>query len=81
MRSLVLPLALMMPLAAVAAPPADDAPRLSQIAATVEAELGDDLHYIESIEWDNDGYWEVEYRTRDGREVEVDIDPMTGRPR
>lgn len=81
MRSLALPLALMMPLAAVAAPPADTAPRLSQIAATVEAELGDELHYIESIEWDDDGYWEVEYRTRDGREVEVDIDPMTGRPR
>jgi uncharacterized membrane protein YkoI len=81
MRFLILPLALALPTALMAEPPADNAPKLSQIAATIEAELGADLHYIESIEWDDDGYWEVEYRTRDGREIEIDVDPMTGRAR
>lgn len=57
-------------------PPPPNALPLSQIVALVERT--DSLHWIEEVEWDDDGYWEVEYVTTDGREVEVKIDPVTG---
>ena len=41
----------------------------------------DDVHYFDEVEWDDDGYWEVEYYRRDGSEVEVEIDPVSGEPR
>jgi hypothetical protein len=37
--------------------------------------------YFKEVEWDDDGYWEVEFYRTDGSEVEVDIDPWTGEPR
>ena len=83
MRATVLPIALALasPGAAMAAPPPDNAMKISEIATAVEAEAGENLHYIESIEWDDDGYWDVEYKRRDGSEVEVKIDPLTGSSR
>lgn len=61
-------------------PPADAQP-LSQILATLEEDLGDTLAFIDEVDWDDDGYYEVEYYTTDGREVKVRLDPVTGQPR
>ena len=69
---------LLLPAAALAQPPADAMP-LSQIIASIEGQA--DFGYIKEVDWDDDGYWEVEYYTRDGRKVDVRLDPMTGEPR
>lgn len=63
------------PLAAQSAPPAGALP-LSQIIAQVEATPG--LAFIDDVDWDDDGYWEVEYRTTEGGRVEIRVDPLTG---
>ncbi len=59
------------------APPANSM-ALSQIIAKVEKQA--DFAHIKDIEWD-DGYYEVEYRTKDGGSREVKLDPRTGEPR
>jgi hypothetical protein len=51
---------------------------LSQIIANLEAEA--DFDRIDEIDWD-DGRWKVEYYLTDGREIEVEIDPVTGEVR
>lgn len=50
---------------------------LSQIIAQIESRP--DYAYIKDIEWE-DGRYEVVYRTRDGRDRDLKIDPRTGRP-
>ncbi|MFN3525549.1 MAG: PepSY domain-containing protein [Paracoccus sp. (in: a-proteobacteria)] len=81
---LMLPLAamLMAPTALMAQdrPPADAMP-LSQILSTLEQDVGADLAFIDEVDWDDDGYYDVEYYTADGREVKVRLDPTTGQPR
>ena len=57
------------------APPVDAIP-MSQIAAAIESVDG--FGYFEEIEWDDDGYWEVEYRDTEGRRVKTKIDPISG---
>ena len=57
------------------APPVDAIP-MSQIAAAIESVDG--FGYFEEIEWDDDGYWEVEYRDVEGRRVKTKIDPISG---
>jgi hypothetical protein len=77
-RSLVPATAMMFVFAvspAAAAPP-DDALPLSQILERFEAET--EFAYFDEVEWDNDGYWEIEYYRTDGAKVEVDVDPRTG---
>lgn len=64
--------------AAHAQPPADALP-LSQIIAELEAQ--GDVAYFDEIEWDSDGYWEIEYYRADGAKVEIDVDPVTGNTR
>lgn len=68
---------LALPVLGDTAPPAD-AMKLSEILAKFESDTGADLAYIDEVDWDDDGYYEVEYRTTDGREVEVRLEPMTG---
>jgi hypothetical protein len=79
---LTLPLAaaLMMPLPLMAQdrPPADGTP-LSQMLAVLEQEA--DFGHFEDIDWDDDGYYEVEYYTADGEERDVRLDPVTGAAR
>ena len=50
---------------------------LSQIIAQIESRP--DFAFIRDIDWD-DGRYEVEYRTRDGRDRVLKVDPRTGRP-
>lgn len=65
--------------AAFAAPPPPDAMPLSEIVRMIE-QRGDVAHFDE-IEWDDDGYWEVEYIARDGGKRKLRLDPVTGQPR
>lgn len=85
MRMLALPAALAAALIAAPvladAPPPANAKKLSDIIASVEAEAGAKLAYIDSVDWDDDGYYEVEYHTADGKKVKVKLDPITGAAR
>lgn len=56
-------------------PPADALP-LSIIVSGLEAQYN--IQFIDEIEWDDDGYWEVEFFTNDGAKVELKIDPVSG---
>lgn len=80
MRILAAALLALVPAAATAEPPPEGAMQLSDVLAALEDREGDDLAYIEDVDWDDDGYWEVEYRGPDGSETEVKLDPMTGEP-
>lgn len=51
---------------------------LSRIVAQIEQRS--DVAYIKEIEFD-DGVYEIEYRTRDGKEREIKIDPRSGEER
>lgn len=62
-------------------PPPANAMKLSEIVATLEQRMGDQLAYIDQADWDDDGYWEVEYKTTDGAAVEVKLDPISGEQR
>ena len=32
------------------------------------------------IEWDDDGYWDIEFVNQDNRRASIRIDPVTGEP-
>ncbi len=68
----------LLPASALAQPPADAMP-LSQILATIESEA--DCSHFDEVDWDSDGYWEIEYYRADGAKIEIDIDPVSGQPR
>lgn len=79
MRLLLASMILSVPLgitAAIAAPPPADGHKLSQIIAKIEQ--AGDLDYIDEVDWNNRGYYEIEYLTKAGAKVEVKIDPKTG---
>lgn len=58
-------------------PPADALP-LSTIVAALEQQF--EIEFIDEIDWDDDGYWEIEFFTKTGAKVELRIDPVTGQP-
>ncbi|MFA5582326.1 MAG: PepSY domain-containing protein [Paracoccaceae bacterium] len=80
MKNPILPfvgvIALLAGAAAADTPPPANALPLSQILQGIEA--GGDVAWIDEVDWDDDGYWDVEYYTTDGRQVDVKIDPLTG---
>jgi len=57
--------------------PPSGALSLSQIITQIESRP--DFAYIKDVDWD-DGRYLVQYRTRDGRDRDLKIDPRTGRP-
>lgn len=59
-------------------PPANAMP-LSKIIQAIEQQ--GELAYFDEIEWDSDGYWEVEYYATDGSKRKVKIDPVSGQIR
>jgi hypothetical protein len=77
----MLPLACLLALAAPAraAPPPPNAQPLSQILQTLEQQ--GDVAWFDEIEWDDDGWWEIEYVGTDGARRKINLDPVTGRPR
>lgn len=65
--------------AAVAAPPPQDSKPMSQIIQSLEQRGY--IAYFDEIEWDDDGYWEIEYFTQAGAKVKIRVDPTTGERR
>ena len=64
---------------ALSAPPPEGAMAVSEIIRSLED--GGDVAYFDEIEWDSDGYWEIEYYRVDGGKVEIKIDPVSDEPR
>ena len=64
---------------AYALPPRKGAVPLSQILQALERR--GDVAYFKEIEWDDIGHWEIEYQDKNGRTVELKIDPVTGETR
>ncbi|MDO5613548.1 MAG: PepSY domain-containing protein [Paracoccus sp. (in: a-proteobacteria)] len=62
------------------APPAGSM-KLSDVVALIENQAGAELAYIKEVDWDDDGYWDVEYRTTAGAKVDLRLDPVTGENR
>ncbi|HEX5079268.1 MAG TPA: PepSY domain-containing protein [Geminicoccaceae bacterium] len=60
------------------APPADAQP-LSRVLQTLEQQ--GDVAYFDEVDWDDDGYWEIEYVDRSGNTVEIRVDPVSGQTR
>ncbi len=56
-------------------PPSDALP-LSQVLRMLEDQHG--VAFFDEVEWDNDGYWEIDYIARDGARREIRVDPRTG---
>ncbi len=75
MRSMAVSALLMLiPLGAHAAPP--EGTKLSEIIAKVEQTP--DLEYVDEIDWNDRGHYEIEYFMKSGAKVEIKIDPKTG---
>lgn len=55
---------------------APDGTKLSEIIAKIEQTP--DLQYIDEIDWNDRGYYEIEYFIKNGAKVEIKIDPKTG---
>ena len=51
---------------------------LPAIVAALETRY--DIQFIDGIEWDDAGFWEVEFFTRDGALVALKLDPVSGTP-
>jgi Peptidase propeptide and YPEB domain len=58
-------------------PPAN-AIKLSAIVAKVEQRA--DFRYVDRIEWDTGGFYDITYFTTDKARVEIKINPVTGEP-
>ena len=58
-------------------PPTGSLP-LSQVVAGVEKTQP--VQVFTEIEWDDDGYWDIEFVNQDRRRASIRIDPMTGEP-
>jgi hypothetical protein len=61
----------------VPAPP-QNAMKLSAILAKVEQR--DDFRYVDDVEWNEEGYYDVTYFTTDKAKVEMKFNPVTGEP-
>jgi uncharacterized iron-regulated membrane protein len=68
---------LALPALAQSLPPANGLP-LSQVIATVEKTQP--VRVFTEIEWDDDGYWDIEFINTDNRRSSLRIDPVSGEP-
>ena len=59
--------------------PPEHGQKVSEIIARIESRP--DFRYLESVEWDRQGYYEITYHTADKAKVEIKIDAATGQPR
>jgi Peptidase propeptide and YPEB domain len=58
--------------------PPPNAIKLSAIVAKVEQRA--DFRYVERLEWDTGGYYDIIYFTTDKAKVEIKINPVSGEP-
>ncbi|AOF90065.1 PepSY domain-containing protein [Sinorhizobium sp. RAC02] len=61
-----------------AKPRAEDGKKPSEILASVEARR--DFARLQEMSWNDRGYYEIEYRTKDKARVEINIDAKSGNP-
>lgn len=59
-------------------PRAEDGRKPSEIVAPVEGRS--DFLRLVDMSWNDRGYYEIEYRTRDKAKVEINIDAKSGEP-
>lgn len=59
--------------------PPQDGMKLSAIIAKIEARP--DFRYLESVEWERQGYYEITYHTSDKAKVEIKVDAASGESR
>lgn len=55
---------------------APEGAKLSDIIAKIENTA--DVKYVDEVDWNDRGYYEIEYYLDSGAKVEVKIDPKTG---
>lgn len=55
---------------------APEGTKLSEIIAKIEQTA--DVQYIDEVDWNDRGYYEIEYFLKNGAKVEIKIDPKTG---
>lgn len=55
---------------------APEGAKLSEIIAKIESTA--DVKYVDEVDWNDRGYYEVEYYLNSGAKVEIKIDPKTG---
>jgi len=55
---------------------APEGTKLSEIIAKIEQTP--DIQYIDEVDWNDRGYYEIEYFMKNGAKVEIKIDPKTG---
>lgn len=58
--------------------PPENAKKLSEIVATVEKRQ--DFRYVDEIEWNEGGYYDVTYYTTDKAKVEIKYNAASGEP-
>ena len=75
--TLAAPLLLAAPAFAQNLPPANGLP-LSQIVAGVEK--SQPVRVFTELEWDDDGYWDIEFINTNNRRSSIRIDPFSGEP-
>jgi hypothetical protein len=59
--------------------PPEKSLKLSEIIARIEQR--DQFRFINEIDWDEEGFYDITYYTSDKAKVEIKIDPVTGEPR
>lgn len=59
--------------------PPEKSLKLSEIIARIEQR--DQFRFIDEIDWDEEGFYDITYYTSDKAKVEIKIDPVTGEPR
>lgn len=59
--------------------PPQNSMKLSQLIAKIEQR--DQFQYIKDIEWEEEGYYDVTYYTKDKAKVEIKLDPVSGQPK
>jgi uncharacterized membrane protein YkoI len=59
--------------------PPEKSLKLSEIIAKIEQR--DQFRYIDEIDWEDEGYYDVIYYTSDKAKVEIKIDAVTGETR
>ncbi|MEJ5079830.1 PepSY domain-containing protein [Ochrobactrum sp. MYb379] len=55
---------------------APEGAKLSEIISKIEQQA--DVQYIDEVDWNDRGYYEIEYFMKNGAKVEIKIDPNTG---
>jgi len=58
--------------------PPENAMKASAIIAKIEARA--DFRYLDELDWDDEGYYDIIYFTKDKAKVEMKINPVTGEP-